>query len=1055
MKSFITACTGVIALSTLASADIQPVFNKDTGLWIGISQGSKIIKSESTAPDVRINTSQGWQLDGKQSTNAVITKRDNTWTVKRKEGEWLITSKYIAKANEIKRSTVITYLGSQEVRLYGVSLLTPELAFANDATQYALIPGEYPVQPMTFSSWQPGQDRIEIGWTRAEFNIALLHSPKAKLSLIAGYQFVEDQARVGVHQANKAVSLFHQFDTAMNLKPGAKAFSVGEQRIRLVNGSDDDLLKATSIMVNDLEDGPASNPPSWLFGGTVYEVHPWGPLEIWGSGDNGQRYDRLQRLMPYYKQLGVNILWHLPTQAPPPWVYTTMGQGLVNPANGTKQQLKDMIAAGHKLGIRSLSDLVVYGIHPDAPDVKTLPDEVWARNTNNQIENVWGGTIKPIDASSKPWQSYIKKAAHNWASEYGFDGARLDVGGWGQVYNWANPYKANISVAMGGMQLNKAVRDGFREVVPDAMILPEIGKPIAFRQSDLQFDYPFYLVMRDMLTTSDVPTWIENAKLWLDWQRSTNPTAVMHGWGRFTDNHDTVPPDCFFGAGINQAFLSIICFIEGTPVLYQDQETGFSEELARWLALRPKWDCFSHGSAEYSSITSSDPNVFSFIRVGKDSAAVVAVNLSDQPVDTTIAVPASVVKDFKQTASALPGTSAHLMASNSVQMTIPAYRPAILIMSKKPVDFENANVQAPQMVDALQNGYNPETGELVVDNATYWELQTPEGNLREKFQDWGIDFSKTSDPLKSLPVLRRMWSPLDTSLLDGCQRALIGIQTSDNKLIAAAVDPSKATTVQIIDDKLDGKHVKLVIKPAEAVMPLSSNAPKMTPKLDVGSSHVVISQAKSHVKAIRRMGGVPLNITVSGKQFSSHAATAYTDYGFFGKGSMVSANGDTNPRFAATSTDEAKSLVFNGKMHGSSWNGVQTCDIASPELDYEISYDLRKDGSVAITFSVIATQDRPEGSAFAGISIPLDNAMLMQSGTEDSAQGRNCVLKAPGSIKLFSGKSHFDVTWGAGNGTVFTIGQKKQVAGLFICAADGPIPAMKKGDRLTQTAIIR
>ncbi len=1055
MRSLIAALTGVIAMSTIAQAEIQPIFQKDTGLWIGISQGSKIIKAKAAVrPDVRINTSMGWSLDGKGSHNATITRNGNTWVVTREEGDWQISSNLTVDADEIKRYATITYKGTKPLQLWGVSLYTPELSLANDAKQYALIPGEYPVQPMLQGSWQSGRDRMEIGWTRAEYNVAFLHSPKAKLSLICGYKFIEDQARVGVHEGDKAVSLFHQFDASKHMKTG-DSITVGEQRIRLVSGPADVIMNATMSLVNSLDHGPAANPPSWLYGGTVMELHPWGPLEIWMAGDNGQRYDRLQRQMPYYKALGVNILWHLPTQTTPPWVYTTMGQGLVHEANGTKQQLKDMIAAGHKIGVKSIADLVVYGMHPDAPDAKTLPDEVWCRNPKGDIDLVWGGSIKPADASSIPWQQYIKKASHNWAAEYGFDGARLDVGGWGQIHNWNNPDRANAAMAKGGIELNKAVRDGFREVIPDAMILPEIGKPIAFKQSDLQFDYPFYLVMRDLLTTSDIPTWINNAKLWLDWQRATNPTAAMHAWGRFTDNHDTVAPDCFFGAGINQALLAISCLMEGTPILYQDQETGFSEELALWLALRSKWDCFSHGSAKYTSVKSSDPRVFSFLRVGPTSAAVVAVNLSNETIKTRVTIPGDMLSKYPFSASALPGCSVKVVKPGTAAITVPAYRPAVVLLTSKAVVIPAIAKIQPRQVDALQNGYNPETGELVVANATHWTMQTPEGDLREKFWDWGMDLSKTNDPLKSLPVLKRVWSPLETGILDGSRRAVIGLQTADNKLISAAFDPSKATEVRIEDDGLDGKQVKLIIRPASAMLPLKSPALKPIPEMNVSATHLNMAIGKSSVQAVRRQGGIPMNITVAGQPINAQASMAYTDYGFYKKGEMVSINGETNPRLFTEESDGRKIARFIGLMHGQSWNGVQTCGVASPELQYELEYELRANGEVAITFSVIATQDIAEGSAFAGLNIPLNGATLAVQGSDAIGQGRNAMLKAPGSIKLRGVSAPYEVSWSKGNGAVFTIGQGQQASNLYICPVDGPLPAMKKGDKLSQQAVIR
>ena len=127
------------------------------------------------------------------------------------------------------------------------------------------------------------------------------------------------------------------------------------------------------------------------------------------------------------------------------------------------------------------------------------------------------------------------------------DLTRLDCIGWGQALNWAHPERASAPIAWGGLQLNKVVRDAFRQMNGDAVTLPEGGKPLVFRHADMVFDYPLYMALRDMTSTPRLADWISQLRTWLEWERHAYAPRARRGLVRFLENHDTVSAAEYFG----------------------------------------------------------------------------------------------------------------------------------------------------------------------------------------------------------------------------------------------------------------------------------------------------------------------------------------------------------------------------------------------------------------------------------------------------------------------------------------------------------------------------
>ncbi|MGQ9879530.1 MAG: alpha-amylase family glycosyl hydrolase [Armatimonadota bacterium] len=599
---------------------IRLSFDKQTGAWNGLLVNGRQVAVASSV-DVQANAGPlpfpspaEWRLHSAR-------REGGTVEVVRNAGEWQVRQVFVVDGNRIQRDVAVRWSGLEPIKIAGVFLRTPVLRLSDSMSEWWLIPGDFPVRRMPVSKRSPGRAFEERGWIHAEYGIALVHDPQSRLSVLSGYVFQVDQARVGVEEYRQGVVLRHGFETLAKLQPGQE-LRIGTQVIEVVSGDADAVLAQLARFSDSLGNGPPADVPRHLRGAVLYELHPWGRQESWWAGDRGNRFSRLTAQLPFLRALGVTTLWLLPPGHPPPWVYTTLGFCRVAPENGDPQQLKELVRQAHRLGMKVAVDLVVYGVHPDSEEVKHLPEDVWCTDERGEHVKVWSNTILAADVSHPAWQKRIAEVVTCWAKEYGFDGGRLDVMGWGQSPNWRNPLRANASVAYGGLQLNRVVRNAFRAVTEDGFILPEAGKPLAFRHADMLFDYPWYMVMREVTTQPDLTRWIRGAQEWLEWERVCYPRRALNGLVRFLENHDTVPAAQYFSVGVSQALMAICCLMQGVPLVYQEQEIGFSEELAKWLHLRQREKCLREGEAEYLSVQCSHPHVFAFLRRAEDGEAV-------------------------------------------------------------------------------------------------------------------------------------------------------------------------------------------------------------------------------------------------------------------------------------------------------------------------------------------------------------------------------------------------------------------------------------------------
>ncbi len=1026
--------------SMAKSVNITLHFNPQTGVWDGLAVDGRQMAVAPTA-EIHANASphafpqpDDWRLIS-------VECKKNVTEVTRQAGDWWIRQAFTLNGSRILRDVTLRWDGAEPIKITGITLRTPVLRLSNSTEDFTLIPGDFPIKRHRFGGLKAGRIYQEGGWTRGEYGITLLHSPSRRVAVIAGYIFRMDQARVGIEERESGVVLRHGFETLLKMQKGAEV-TVGTQVIEIAFGDEEHLREALSRFSDALGNGPPPDLPKHLKGGSLYELHPWGRLESWWAGDRGNRFSRLIALLPDLRELGVTMLWLLPVSYSPPWVYTLPAFNHVAPENGTPQALKEFVQQAHRLGMKVAIDLVVYGVHPDSEEVKRLPEDVWCVDEEGNRVKVWGGTVLAADVSNPVWQERIREVVSRWAREFGFDGARLDVMGWGQAPNWRNPLRANAAVTYGGLQLNKVVRDAFRTVTRDGFILPEAGKPLAFRHADMLFDYPWYMVMRDITLQPDLAQWIREAQEWLEWERCCYPRRALNGLVRFLENHDTVPAAQYFGLGVSQALMAICCLMQGVPLIYQEQEIGFSKELSEWLQLRRRERCLAEGEAEYLSVHCSHPQVFTFLRWADSGAAVVAVNLTGETVRCQLSWAKALSQRFPVCANIFSGESARTVAALA-EVEIPPYRPTVLLLKPRGWRASPGRLQSTGATASTARRWEQlPDGTVRAYGAERWFVETPEGRLEDAFRDYHVSVKPGETLVDALPVLKRAWHPLEEGLLDGANTASIGVRWADGRELRLLVDVAKASEARIADERLDGKQVHLVVKPQEAYSIGRGNPVVLRYEgIELTPLFVHLRGRDSILSLARRHGGLPVFWrSRGGTELSLQGGDLYTDWGLV-EGGYASVDGETNPRLKV---ERDGRVHFTGWLRHRAWNGVQSCPVASPGTRYRLDYRLEGDGSLRITIGVAPLSEKGETRAFFALRLPLRGFRGWRRGDSAGRAGERIGVRLgeqggdgtpPLSVETAAGVLRIERTRGMQN--IFLIDSGNGEAVLFLALLDG------------------
>jgi len=304
----------------------------------------------------------------------------------------------------------------------------------------------------------------------------------------------------------------------------------------------------------------ARQSPEWLRDAVIYEVFP---RAFSPGGDFKGVTAQLDRL----KALGVTVIWLMPvhptgklkakgTLGSP---YAVRDYDAINPEYGTPADLKQLVDAAHKRGIKVFIDIVANHTSWDSVLIDKHAD--W------YTHDAAGRIVPPnpdwVDVADLDWsrpelRQYMTEMLVRWLRDYGLDGFRCDYASGVPTDFW------------------EAVRPELDRVRPGLAFLAESDDPALLAKAfDIDYAWDFYHAMSDALAGRKPASHLREV-----WQAA----AARYPGGalrlRFSDNHDQLRATGQAGLPAALAASAVMFTLDGVPLLYNGMEVGDTTESA-------------------------------------------------------------------------------------------------------------------------------------------------------------------------------------------------------------------------------------------------------------------------------------------------------------------------------------------------------------------------------------------------------------------------------------------------------------------------------------------
>ena len=387
--------------------------------------------------------------------------------------------------------------------------------------------------------------------------------------------------------------------------------------------------------------------PDWAKNAVIYEVNVRQFSEEGTFNAFAKDIDRL-------KDLGIDILWFMPVypiseknkKGTLGSYYAVSDYEAVNPEFGTMEDFENMVAKIHEAGMKIILDWV--------PN-HTGWDHVWLENHKDYFtQDSAGNVIDPIDPETgKSWGwtdvadlNYDNKEMRQqmissmlfWLDNKNIDGFRVDV-----AHNVPNDFWDEVQIAL------RANHNPF--------MLAEGEVPYHRNSGTFAMDYAwtFHHLMNEIAKGEKPATAIDK---WLEEDRAKYNRGYHM---QFITNHDENAWNGTeferMGDGVD-AFAVLSFTFDGMPLIYTGQESAYNKRMEFFEKDPVDWGTYEKtdfyktliqlkhnnqalwngefGGEPVKLNTGKDEQVYAFYREKGEDRVVVAINLSDEPVEITL-----------------------------------------------------------------------------------------------------------------------------------------------------------------------------------------------------------------------------------------------------------------------------------------------------------------------------------------------------------------------------------------------------------------------------------
>ena len=382
----------------------------------------------------------------------------------------------------------------------------------------------------------------------------------------------------------------------------------------------------------------------WIQSAVIYEINPRTFSATGNFKGVEQRLDNL-------KDLGVTVLWLMPIH-PVGQVkkkgtlgsaYAVQDYYAIDPAYGTKDDLKRLVAETHQHGMKIVIDIVANHTAWDSVLIKQHPDWFQKDSKGNIIppDPDWTD-VAGLDYRNPQLRTYMIDMLKYWIKEFDLDGFRCDVASGPPQDFW------------------EAARAELDKIKPDIIMIAEANEPeLLTKAFDIDYAWPFHNALTNSFENGQTAQLIIN-----NWSTEHD----RYGKGvlemRFSDDHDEKRAIVRFGERGALAASTLVFTMDGVPLLYNGMEVGdttestapalFEDMKVFWgigerrsnflpfykqlIALRRAHPALQQGETEWVQNGAPD-RVLTYFRRGGGEQYFVAINCSNQPFAGVTAAP--------------------------------------------------------------------------------------------------------------------------------------------------------------------------------------------------------------------------------------------------------------------------------------------------------------------------------------------------------------------------------------------------------------------------------
>lgn len=416
--------------------------------------------------------------------------------------------------------------------------------------------------------------------------------------------------------------------------------------------------------------------PDWFKKAVVYQIYPDSfatkhaeitgkPREVHRAGQvfsshNGGTLAGVRANLDYLQDLGITCIYLTPIFAANSWhKYDTVDYFKIDPCFGTKKELHTLVDDCHARGIRVILDGVFNHCGPDFFAFKDLrekgkesPYYDWFYAHKFPLKTspkpnyecfAYVASMPKLNTGNPEVVKYFTKVGTYWLKEFGIDGWRLDV---------ANEINHDFW---------RQFRHAIKKVNPEAVLIAEIWDDARSFLSGDQFDSAMnynltFAVLDAIAHRKTSPQDLVDRCSYLQ-MRYQEPIA--QGQMNLIDSHDV--PRFLSECGENRAMLKqgaafLLTHVGAPTICYGDEQglKGFSEAEYRqpmpWgkqdvdlhdfykslIGLRKKYQEEINGGFFFHF---ADAQILVYGAAVQDRGFVVAMNLSDQPLERVLPKP--------------------------------------------------------------------------------------------------------------------------------------------------------------------------------------------------------------------------------------------------------------------------------------------------------------------------------------------------------------------------------------------------------------------------------